>query len=291
MPINNLNTLSREEYLRKRRKKKYIRYGILLLAFFILIGVLSYGAHRKEVRIKDVKLSGGLLVTEKDVKEEALKYLNGSYFWLFPKDNSFFYPKSKLEKHLYDTFKRIETIEIKLDDLNIMQVNITERKPIAIWCSDVKHNVLATTSEGVISMPSEKCYFIDLFSTIFADAPNFSGDAYFKYYGLVEKENPIGEKFMASSTEFTAINSFIELSKTLGIKPLYLKSKGEGEFSLVLFGDGEIFFDIKKPLETSYRNLETLLKTPELAPKQGYLPVEYIDLRYGNKLFYKLKTN
>jgi hypothetical protein len=288
MVINSLP--QREENLKKRRKQRRIKYGIFVLVFFILVGVVSYLSHLPKVRINDVELRGGLLVTQKEIKEESLRYMSGSYFWLFPKNNSIIYPQNGLKKDLSEKFKRIETINVSLEGLNKIVVEITERKPVAIWCRENLAPV-STSTENSKLLDKEKCYFIDLFSTIFAEAPNFSGDAYFKYYGLVEKENPIGEKFIASSTEFTQINNFIESVKKLNIKPLYLLGKGENEYSLVLYGGGEIYFDVKKSISLAFNNLETLLKSPELSiGKTGFLPVEYIDLRYGNKLFYKLKS-
>lgn len=307
MAISNLP--QREEYLRKKRKLKRIKYGVFCFILVLFVGLISYVSHLSKVRITEVSLNGGLLVTEKEVMEESLLFMKGSYFWLFPKNNSFLYQKEDLEKNLIEKFKRIETIKVSLEGLNKIVVDITERKPVAIWCSERKEVEVETipvvtsssTESDLILTDTEvqvkkdntdpKCYFIDLYSTIFAESPNFSGDAYFKYYGLVDGENPIGQKYIASSTQFTEINTFIEATKKLGIKPLYLKGKGQDEFSLVLYGGGEIYFDVKKSLSLAYDNLETLLKSPELTFHVGYLPVEYVDLRYGNKLFYKLKTN
>lgn len=310
----------REETLRKRRRLRRIKYGVFLLLCLIVLGLISYLSYRPKVRVTEISLSGGVLVTEKDIQKETEKYLEGSYFWIFPKNNSFIYPKEDLKKHLKQNFQRIDTIKIELEGLSKMIVSITERKPIAVWCDSLSadsvlekiEEKLATASttpektsldevvnvsEVFVDVPpvklndnSPKCYFLDQNSTIFAEAPNFSGDAYFKYYGLVEKNSPIGKEYMASSSEFNQINDFISATKQLSIKPIYLVAKGEGEFSLVLYGGGEVYFDVKKSLKSTYQNLETLLKSSELSFKQGYLPIEYIDLRYGNKLFYKIKA-
>ncbi len=71
---------------------------------------------------------------------------------------------------------------------------------------------------------------------------------------------------------------------------MYLVAKEGDEFSLVVSGGGEIYFDIKESLSKVADNLEALLRTPELATSTSRdLPVEYIDMRFGNKLFYKLK--
>lgn len=285
MGINNLP--QREEVLRRRKKAKRIRRVIFIGFILFLVGIVSYISHLPKLRINEVALSGGLLVTEKEVEDESLLFMRGKFFWLFPKNNSFLYKKTDLENHLKEKFKRIDTIDIKLEGLNTIQVSITERKPVAIWCRDI---ISTSTSTEVVSGFKESCYFIDSFSTVFAQAPSFSGDAYFKFYGLLTDEDPIGKKYIASSTDFISINNFIESVKGLKVKPVSLIGKEEGEFSLVLQGGGEIYFDTRKSLDITFDNLKILLDSPELKVKLGQLPIEYVDLRYGNKLFYKLKN-
>lgn len=279
MPISNLP--HREEYLRKKRKRKFIRISISILFFIVLIGVLSYISHRKEFRINRVNLFGGVLITEEEIEKETFRYLNGNYLWLFPKNNSFLYPKNSLEDHLKEVFKRIDTIDISKKGFQRLSVNISERKHFAVWCSGLP------TTETL----DEDCYFMDKNSTIFASAPNFSGDAYFKYYGNIVDENPIGKEFIASSTKFYEIANFVNSIKELSLRPLYITAKGHDEFSAKLSGGGEILFDTKEPLVKVSENLLLLLGTDELSRlDRSRLPIQYIDLRFGNKLFYKLKS-
>jgi len=274
----------REEYLRKKRNKKLVRYSVVFLALVFLALLTSYLAHRPSLRISKVELNGGVLVTQSDVSRESLNFLSGSYFWLFPKNNALWYPHSSLMNFLEDSFKRIDTIDIHLKGLKTLVVDITERKPVALWCDTLPPE------------PSSRCYFMDSNATLFAEAPLFSGDAYFKYYGLVSADMPIGKEYIASSTKFIELSDFIKTAKNLGLQPVYLVAKGDGlpaearEFSLVLENGGQIYFDMKEPLTTASQNLEALLRTPALSSiSPDKLPIDYIDLRYGNKLFYKLK--
>ena len=102
---------------------------------------------------------------------------------------------------------------------------------------------------------------------------------------------PIGNYYISSSTQFEEITDFVKKIKQLGLGPQYIVAKAGEEFSLVISGDGEIYFDMKEPLSKAEQNLEALLRIPELAKNiAGIMPVDYIDLRYGNKLFYKLKN-
>lgn len=273
------NLPQREEYFRRKRRRRLIRIGLVALLIIFIIGLASYLSHRQKIRISKVELVGGVLVTQPEIEKESLEFMSGSYFWLFPKDHALWYPRKGLENYLSQTFKRIDNIKIQRKGWNMIVVEIKERKPIATWCGN-------TVSESNMS----KCYFLDQNGTIFAPAPYFSGDAYFKYYGLVATDTPVGTQYIASTTEFSEITDFVESTKQLSLRPQYIMAKSNEEFSLIISGGGEIYFDTKIPLSVVAENLEALLRTPELSMKSNSdLPVEYIDMRFGNKLFYKLK--
>ena len=281
-----MSSLQHQEYLKKKRNKKLLRYGIILFICIFFVGSLSYIAHRPGIRISKVELSGGTLVTEVDVQHSVLNILEGSYFWLFPKNNAFLYPRNDLIKNLKNEFKRIDTVNVHLKNFHTLAIDITERKPEALWCDDVSSSQTGMEDGSLV----EHCYFMDINSSIFAEAPKFSGDAYFKYYGLISGDNPIGNYYISSTTLFGEIISFVETTRRLGVKPLYIVAKDDGDFSLVLHGGGQIYFDTKETLSKVGSNLEALLRTPALKVSSGQdLPVQYIDLRFGNKLFYKLK--
>ena len=273
------NLPQREEYFRRKRKKRLIRVGLVTLLIIFIIGLASYVSHRQKIRISKVELVGGVLVTQPEIEKESLEFMNGSYFWLFPKDNALWYPRKGLENYLPQSFKRIDNIKIERKGWNIIVVEINERKPVATWCSNA-------VSESNMS----ECYFVDGDGTLFATAPYFSGDAYFKYYGVIATGTPIGTQYIASTTKFNEIVNFVESVRGLSLRPQYIIAKSSEEFSLILSGGGQIYFDTKISLLTVLENLEALLRTPELSIKANYdLPVEYIDMRFGNKLFYKLK--
>ncbi|MES3004880.1 MAG: hypothetical protein V4690_02060 [Patescibacteria group bacterium] len=265
------NLPHREEYVRKKRKQRIITYSLFSAFFLLVVGVASYISHRPELRVTSVVLNGEVLVSESEVVAVTKDYVSGSYFFLFPKNNTFWYPQKKLTNLLKDTFKRIDTIDVELDGPNTIVIDITERKPVAIWDNG-----------------TEGTYFMDMNGTIFSSAPTFSGNAYLKYYGLVEGD-PIGQQYIAPE-DFHKITEFIESVKTNSVYPVHFIAKTKDSFSLVLSGGTEVYFDNKVSLDVLAENFKALLKTPELAvQKDGSILAEYIDLRFGNKLFYKLR--
>ena len=278
------NSSNREEYLKKKRARKRMHFFLGIFVFIFIISILSFISYRPALRISKVELSGGVLVSQTDVESNVLKFLDGSYFWLFPKNNSIIYPKTKLEKYLTTSFPRIETINIDLQNFHTLKIIITEHKQDALWC-----DTLPSQSAFDTGSP-EHCYFMNSNGLIFSTAPNFSGDAYFKYYGLLSTDEPIGKFYIASSTEFSDITDFISTIRKFSLRPQYLLASGDDQYTLFLSGNGKIYFDTKTPLSTVAQNLSALLRTTAFASTSSQnLPIEYIDLRFGNKLFYKLK--
>lgn len=271
------NLPHRDEYIKKRRKQKIIKYSAFFGFFLVIIGVASFISHRPQLRIQNITMTGEVLLVEEEVVLKAKQFLSGKYFFLFPKNNIFWYKRGELKVFLKDFFKRIDTIDVNLEGGNNLSIDITERKPSALWCFD-----------RLLEDNLEDCYFMDVNGTIFSQAPTFSGNAYLKYYGLID-DSPIGKEYL-TSVDFKTITAFIENVETNSVHPLYFKAKTKDNFSLVLFGGTEIYFDNQVPLDTLAENFKALLKTPELKPaKDGSIPAEYIDLRFGNKLFYKLR--
>lgn len=271
-----------EEYLKRKKKRRYVLLGTFFATILLILAGLTYLAHLERFRIVHVNLFGGVLVTEDEVQQKSLEYLSGSYFWLFPKKNAFIYPKDGLEQYLRENFKRIDNIDISLKNFQRLSVVITERKHFAVWCVGVPS----------ADPESEQCYFMDKNSTLFAPAPNFSGDAYFKYYGVITDGNPIGKEYISSSTIFYQISDFKDSVKSLSLRPLYILAKGNQEYVMKLSSGAEILFDTKQSLKKVFENLQVLVTTDAFSKlDKNNLPVEYIDLRFGNKLFYKLKSN
>ncbi|MFZ2522925.1 MAG: hypothetical protein WAW92_00895 [Minisyncoccia bacterium] len=270
-----------EEYLKRKRRRRLVNTGLLFFTIALVLGISSYVAHMDRFRITKINLFGGILVVEDEIQKKSFEYLDSSYFWLYPKNNALIYPKKELEDFLRNNFKRIDTIDISLSGFKRMEVLITERKHFAIWC----------LGQPQKDSPSENCYFMDRNSTVFAPAPSFSGDAYFKYYGPIDSDNPIGHEYISSSTIFSDISGFVDFAKKMSLKPLYVVSKSDGEYEMKLANGGNILFNSKESLQKTSDNLSALLSTEALSKlDRGDLPVEYLDLRFGNKLYYKLKA-
>jgi hypothetical protein len=241
---------------------------------------LSWLSWYPKLTVNTVTVEGVLVLSKEDVSTYAQQYISGSYWKIFARNNIFLYPKKNLEKDLLIQFPRIKSVELVRSHTNTLVVTIHEREPFALWCDT------PPTEENTVPT----CYFLDTDGFVFTRSPQFSGDAYFKYYGILPFDGAIGSLYLASTTRFHELAHFVDVAKKLEISPLYIISKNQDSFELYVFGGGKIIFDTTQGLPKVTDNMSILLKTPNLIPrKNGMLDIDYIDLRFGNKLFYTLK--
>lgn len=141
------------------------------------------------------------------------------------------------------------------------------------------------------------CYFLDASGYVFAKAPAFSGDILVRLYGPLAAEaddaapaktDTIGKYYLPAS-KFPAIRSMVRGVSLLSLTPSSLVRKEDGDYELLLKGGGKILFSDKEDPVRIVSNLDSALSSDPLkknmAEKRSAL--QYIDLRFGNKVFFK----
>lgn len=267
------------EQKKQTRKILIVRMSIFLCVCAVLLCLSVWLSRLQSIQIDTVTISGATVLPVQDLEREARSVLTDKYALLFPKTNVFIYPQKDVERVLSEKFPRIHMFASKIVDNHILSITVTEREPFALWCNTIP-------TDSIIP----QCYFLDRDGFVFDHAPQFSGDAYFKYYGILPYEAPIGSYYLASTTRFHELSEFVENAKNLNITPLYMTAKDQNSFELYIFGGGKILFDATENLSKVSERLSALLKTQNLVPREGgELLVEYVDLRFGNKMYFKTR--
>ncbi len=274
---------SRREILKSSRNKKKTRvwirrpifYVIILVFIFILVWLVAWQSGNSKITINKVVISGGSTIYDERILKYARKELAGKYFGLFNKDNAFIYPKKQLENKILEQYKRILDVNIYADGMNSIIINVSERIPKYIYCGE---NIPESDSE------IGQCYFLDSTGYIFSKAPYFSGDVFFKFYGSVKDVNdsPIGSYFL-DKQDFKKTNLLREGIDGLGIPLVMFEIKTEGDYVFYMKEGGKILFNKNQEYGGVLDNLDSALKDILSLNKK----INYIDLRFGNKVFYK----
>lgn len=260
-----------------------------ILVFLILIGfvfLFSWLSKIPSIQIENIEVSGNLTVSKDEIINALRNETSAKYLKLFSKNSIFLYPKKIIETKLADDFKRIETVSIKSKGLKTLIVSMAERKPDSLWCfgdSSEDGNVPKNENSG-------KCYFLDKEGVVFSEAPDFSGSTFLRYYGLLDDiEQPIGENYMTSE-KFREVSRFIDSLEILGIKVATFRAESESDYEIDLKNGIKIILDDKQPFDKILENIQSILTEVDL--KKEYSPnnppkINYVDLRFGNKVYLK----
>lgn len=280
-----LNQIKRARYVKKRNK--ILLYSFLIIIF--LAGVIAL-SRWQEINISEISISGNKVVETEDIKKIIESDLSGRYLFAFPKKNFAIYPKKKIKEDLSSGLRRLKDIKLSVKDTKTLEVEVSERKPSFTWCGD-------SLPEGAHKFEENKCYFMDEGGYIFAEAPYFSGEVYFRFIGKIRRpsDSPFGFIFLPG--ELGKLVSFKDEVLSMGIKPASFFVKDDGDIELYLSSDTappdapKILFKRESDYQKLAENLQAALGTDPLKTDidKKYSQLLYIDLRFGNKVYFKFK--
>lgn len=264
-----------ERLFKKRRRRIIIRTVLTVLGLVVLIAIPTFLSRASWMNIQTISIenSNGTISPE-IITHVVQEEISGYYMHLFSRSNIFLYPKKSVEKKLITHFSRLQKVSIDMNGLSTITVHVTERAPFALWCSE---------EEGT-------CYFLDEQGLVFDRATNVLDPAYLRFSGAV-LGGPLGSQYL-DVAEFQKVRAVIVGVKSLSLNPVSLSVLGLNEYSLGLSGGEQIFFATHDSIDHIISNLESILSDPKLSlrSEQG-LSVLTLDLRFGNKVFFKRKLS
>jgi cell division septal protein FtsQ len=277
---NVLNSPRLLELKKERRRAILNKILFSLLGFFVIFFLAAYLSNLNKVKIIEIQINGNNVVDTEILKSTVEDQIQGKYLWLFSKANIFLYPQGTIENVLQEKFKRLKDINLSIKNNEILEVNLTERVAKYTWCG-------AT----LLVLGDQTCFFLDDTGYVMDEAPYFSGEVYFKFYGLTD-----GNYF--SKQKFQQLILFKDVLVSLNIKPVILYVADNGDIEIYLSKGNtasttnpKIIFNINSDFQNVAENLEAALNAEPLKTKFNtkYSSLEYIDLRFGNKVYDKFK--
>lgn len=257
----------------RARKRTRLRVLSPMLGGLALaaIGGLTYLSWRPFLRIQEVRIEGAQTIATSTLERFVRARLAGTYLGVLPRDNVFIYPKSRVERDLRAAYPLFADVSVAADSLTSLVVALAERGPVALWC-------------GSSPAASEPCLYLDESGMAYAQAPAFSGAPYARHYGVLP-EGPLPRQFLAPD-RFRSLLALVEAmkEKTGEIERV---SVSADDVSAVLGGFIVKFTLAEDPADVFRRFALALGSAPFSAHKLS--DFQYLDLRFGDKLYYKLK--
>ena len=264
--------LERSRSIRTRSRLR----KIIILAFLLLIilGIFIFLFRLEYFQINDVRVFGNIDIETKDVKGEVLEEIGGKYFYVIPKNRYLFISKEKIEEALRQKFPNAFSIKVTKNFPNGLDVSIVERNIKAVYCSSKR----------------EKCAFVDSRGYVFAPSPIYSDGVYLIITASASNSPEIMGEFIGfdlpEKENFPKILAFQEETQKFG-KELYMIDIGQNGIYRFYFSEGwNVLMKKNDNFLENAKNLRILLKQKV---KERSLYLDYVDLRLGNKVFYKFR--
>jgi hypothetical protein len=267
--------LKRTQLHRKKRRMRLLKIGGVVFVLLILFAGVVWMSHWNSLILSDVEVKGNAAVDSQDIQDIAQKHFQGKYYFLFPRSNKFFYQKDAIVEDILATHPRIKSAHLKVNR-QTLEISIEERVPSYTWC------------KGQPQVEKGDCYFIDDNGFIFSNAPSFSGNVYVAFYGLVVGNTPIGATYLNKDT-FSTIGSVIEFFNTKNIPTYALLASPNGVMELYFSQGGKLVFKNDQASSTLINNIDLILKDTHILSPSMLPTLEYLDIRFGNKVYYKIK--
>ena len=243
--------------------------AIITLAIITLaITGLSYVSSLDFLQVKDIEVSG---VSDQEVSaaegvvEQAL---GGSVVLLdfFPHSDIFLVSSARIAQSILDAFPSAAAVSVKKKFFSTIIVTIQEKTPAALWCLGVS------------------CANLDQSGAAFEKASATTSLVVFKS-GTAPK---VGTAPLPSG-EFIPLLAFAAaLPSQSGIFTSTITVNEDGTDDILVGTSTDLIVDPTKDLSQSLSNLDRLLNNPTSGISIATLSsLQYIDLRFPDKIFYK----
>lgn len=250
----------------------------MFIGFLIVVVLFFWGflmlARWDYWRIKRIEFSGVVAVEENSLRESVLENLAESRLGILPNDLYFFLNKDGIIKKLKEKFPRIEKVKISKDFPDKLMIEVSERNFFGILCERGEE---------------QNCFLLDKEGVAYEEAPKSTGR-------LIPKVEVDDKALKPGVKVFTddLIRQFEEASRASSVftgsflVSYELFSKIPREIQAINSEGVRLYLNTGDDFKKIFELLKTVLEK-EIKEKRHLL--DYVDLRFGNKIFYKLRKN
>lgn len=268
------------------RKSFFIRVAfIMFLIIFIIIATGISVLRNSKFQFDQVQVVGAETFSDEAVQVFTKNYMSGNRLGIIPKSSTILFSKTDFESILKENFPIMNIAYVTFPKPDVINIHIQEKKPVCVWC-----------------FSDTECSFVDAQGIVYNRAPYFSDGVYPLFTS--ESEKTFDDFYGKQIIDPITMNRFIALFKSLQSKDVTLSKT-------IFLDNGDIAFSIEKLFDNYPSNttqiLGTMSQDDELfsrdmvvglshqAFKDQFIEkpksLEYIDLRFPGKVFYKFTTS
>lgn len=258
------------------KSRPSLKVAAISIAIVILMATFMFVFRYPEWQLAKINVSGTQALSSEAIKSFIEEEISGNYAFLIPKRSVFLLKEGDLASKIKGEFPRIQEVSLERHFPDRLTANIVERELWGILCND---NFTPDNQEDI------DCVFIDPEGRALDHAPNSSGSLIVKIKTDFSSLS-LGEHVLEPSLAKYLKNfgEKIEVGISSKVTVYELSSILLGEFRITLDDGFFLVLARKADVGSVLKVLKTVLDE-EVKEKRSRL--EYVDLRFGNKVFYK----
>lgn len=246
---------------------RQIIVGLMIIAFFgMLIISVWFGTRIQAFTLSEVKVTGGETIPHDEVEKIVRSKLDGAYMKLVPRTFAFTYPEEEIISGIRE-IKRIKNLKVVRSGGTGLVIEFDEYIPHALWCE---------------SGEAKDCFFLDDSGYSFSPAPSLSGGSFLRFISV--GKGPAEHTQAFATEDYQKIHELVALFAQANWFISTIEIDAAGDAFLTVVEGGEFKVSLKQSAKETVDNLLTILNSEKFSHiKPGNF--EYIDLRFGSKVF------
>jgi hypothetical protein len=244
--------------LKSSNKKKNVLWKvlsiILLIVFLVFVWWFVYGSLWK---INNIEIVDAKHTDIEAVKTDIYNITQKKKFLIIPNDHILFLSKGKIKRHILETYPSVELVDVSKTKERDIVISIVDRMAMGVWCD-------------------EKCYFFDDQGILFKKSFDFTGAVFTKWE--VSSSTPLNFYDKALCVDTCIDKNFVNFLTQNKVMKVVM----EGD-DLRMFTEYGYYIKALNNASTTMRNIALF----KVEYKGGDNDLEYVDVRFGDKIFYK----
>ena len=258
----------------RKRRHRVVVVALWATLALLFVGGIAFATHLPHIRIVEVTVTGVEGTEAQSVVSAVKARLAGNYLFIFPRNNVLLYPRSSISAELLRKNPMYASIDINPKNPRALEVVVAKRTPKSIWCGEAR-------------LSPSPCLLLDERGVAYEAAPAAQQIVYTSYFGLL-KGNTLPRQYLTEEEYRSLVALVLALEADQESRIATVEVDGTKDVRMRFAGGFELIFALKDGGGDVYERF-TLALTAEPFTTHSLSSFEYLDLRFGDRLYYKLK--
>lgn len=273
-------------YFSQKQKPKTSRrfklYGFVLVVL-VIVGLYFLNSCA-QLKISNIEISGNERIAQEEIKNLVFEQLNQKRWLFFNQENIIFFSKTAIRQKLVETYS-IEEVKIKKKYPNTLDFIIKEKISVVIWSSGGENYYLGLDGVALRKMAGDEMIIESGEGGLDIIRSELSSGEYPVIYDQSNNPVDIGQNVVSEETISFVITLIDELKTQadFDIAHYNITQPNATEIVLVTKEGWQAYFKVNDQARGQAESLISVLYNKV----KNRSSLEYIDLRFGSKVFYQ----